>query len=235
MKDENPLNDDLVGGDQDQEKTVEDQDGYTDTERKRVILDNRQKCQETAEFVFPRVSQGVMRQEAAVRTFHEPVRNYLLSIEPLLKQSDLPLAEQAYLGQPMGVVEFPLPPKFQGLGGRIDPKQVKKRGFRLLGDPPEPDQHTIIGLKEIIERDEYTHTWEVEVNPIGGMAAKTKPRDTHTETVVKPTPKMALINAVRTADEFLQNAGVGLELGDQTTEAESDYSDIDEIDNLDSQ
>lgn len=191
---------------------VEDEEGYVDRERKQNIIQNRQKCEETAEYLFPRVNRGEMRYEAAVRSFHEPVRNYLLSIEPLLKDPDLPYAEEAYLREPMGVVEFPLPPKFQDLGGRSDPQRIKQRGFRLLGDPPEPDEHTIIGLKEIIERDEYTHTWEVEVNPVRGIAAKSKRRHTETETAVKPTPKVALINAIRTADEFLQNAGVGLSL-----------------------
>jgi len=192
---------------------VEDEEGFVDRQRKKNILQNRQKCEETAEYIFPRMNRGQIRYDTAVRSFHEPVRNYLLSIEPLLKDSSLPYADEAYLQQPMGIVEFPLPPKFQGLGGRPDPQDIKRRGFKLLGEPPEPDERTIIGLKEIIEKDEYTHSWSVDVEPVRGIAAKHKQRDTVTERVVKPTPKMALVNAVRTADEFLQETNVGLSVG----------------------
>jgi hypothetical protein len=197
----------------DAEAEIEDAEGLADRERKKDIIENRRKCEETAEYLFSRVSQGQIHPHAAARSFKEPVRSYLMSIEPLLKSSDLPYAEQAWLDEKMGVVEFPLPPRFQGLGGRPDEKEIKRRGFRLLGDPPEPDSHTIRGLKEIIERDQYTHSWEIQINPIRGMKAKQTARTTHTETIEKPTPKMALFNAIRTADEFLQNAGVGLEVG----------------------
>lgn len=201
------------GNGEDSEFEVEDAEGFVDRQRKKNILQNRQKCEETAEYLFPRVKRGQIRHETAVRSYHEPVRNYLLSIEPLLKDSNLPYASEAYLEEPMGIVEFPLPAKFQGLGGRPDPKQIKRRGFRLLGEAPEPSETTIIGLKEIIEQDEYSHSWSFEVEPIRGIGAKHKARDTVNKQIVKPTPKRALVNAVRTADEFLQQANVGLSVG----------------------
>jgi hypothetical protein len=53
----------------------------------------------------------------------------------------------------------------------------------------------------------------VRVNRKQGLSAKRQGTETVTVEESRPMPKVALMNAVRTADEFLQEANVGLALG----------------------
>lgn len=192
---------------------VEDAEGYVDRERKKDILKNRRKVEETAEYVFPRAKRGELGPATAAGHFHEPVRNYLISIEPLLKDFDLPDAEQVYLHEPMAELVFSPPAEFTRPDGIPSETQLKERGYRVLGEPPEPEEHTIRGLKEIIERDRYDRSWEVTIEPLRGIRARRTAQKTETVTDTQVTPKRALWNAVRTADTWLQQAGIGLELG----------------------
>jgi hypothetical protein len=189
---------------------VEDSEGYVDRRRKENILNNREKVEEVAESVFPAAKRGECSQEYAAGMWHETVRNYLISIEPLLKDFDLPNAEEAYLHQPLGVVELTPPEQFQNRAG---PAEIAQRGFILKSEPLEPFEETVTGLKDVIEKDEYHHTWEVRVNRKQGLSAKRQGTETVTVEESRPMPKVALMNAVRTADEFLQEANVGLALG----------------------
>ncbi|WP_436910318.1 hypothetical protein [Halosimplex marinum] len=208
---------------------VEDQEGYVDKERKRTILENRAKIDEVAESVFPGKAREEYPEEYACRMYHEPVRTYLMSIEPLLRDFSLKGAEDAYLNAPLGKVTLAPPPEFQSMPGEAE--QIKDRGFRLLSDPIEPETKRIEGLKEVIEREGYSETWKVHINWIRGYEKKHDPPQWQTVSAEEHMPRMALINAVRVADEFLQEANVGLSVGG-SQETEADYSDIDEVDSF---
>jgi len=208
---------------------VEDDEGFVDRQRKKQILENRREVEEAAKQVFPQVKLGNYTEDQAVGVWHEIVRSYLMSIEPLLKDFSLPNAEQAYLYEPLGSVVLKPPEKYQQRQGI---KQMAESGVELLSEPLEPTSRTIEGLKTVIEQDTYTETWQVEVNHIKGLQGANTPPQTETVTATEPIPRIALMNAVRTADEFLQNANVGLAVGQANKEAKSDYSQIEDIDSL---
>ncbi|ELZ24900.1 hypothetical protein C475_11705 [Halosimplex carlsbadense 2-9-1] len=195
----------------DQEIEVEDEEGYVDRQRKQDIIESRRKVIQVQERVFSAAARGEMKQEYACRMWHESIRVYLLSIEPLLRDFDLPNAEEAYLHTKLGEVTLSPPPELQS-----EPesgKEIAERGFKLLSDPISPEKEPIHGLKEIIENDGYSQSWKVRINQIKGLQAKRQGPHTETVTAEEHMPKMALMNAVREADQFLQEANVGLALG----------------------
>jgi hypothetical protein len=75
-------------------------------------------------------------------------------------------------------------------------------------DLPEPQRVPFEGLKEVIERDPVlTHQWEVCVKREG---ARPNWEYVYPQTQ-RPVPKRLYENAVRKADMFLQQAGIGLD------------------------
>jgi len=208
---------------------VEDREGFVDKQRKKTILENRAKIDEVAERVFPASARDEYHEEYACRMYHEPVRTYLMSIEPLLRDFSLSNAEHAYLHAPLGEVTLTPPPEFQSAPNKA--AHITQRGFKLLSEPIEPETETITGLKEVIERDGYSRSWQAHVNWIDGFRKKHEPPQWETVRAEEHMPRMALINAVRVADEFLQDANVGFAVGG-SQETEADYSDIDAVDSL---
>jgi len=208
---------------------VEDEEGFVAKQRKKTILQNRAKIDEVAERVFPATARDEYSEMYAARMFHESVRVYVMSIEPLLRDFSLKNAEHAYLHAPLGEVTLAPPPEFQSMPNEA--REIAERGFKLLSEPIEPDTKEIEGLKEVIERDGYSESWRVHVNWIDGYKKKHEPPQWETITAEEHMPKMALLNAVRVADEFLQEANVGLSVGG-SQETEADYSDIDEVDSF---
>lgn len=185
---------------------VEDEEGFVDKEVKKRILENRQEVDEWSRSLFSAERTGGIDTEDAVMIWRDRVVEYLTSIEPLLRDDSLPDARHAYLREPLGVAVLEPPEEYQQEPGRPSIEELVERGpewFR--GDPPEPKQQTFQGLKSVIETERVTAEWEVPVDT-------DRPPRREREQVHKqqPVPKHVLENAVRVADEFLHQIGIGV-------------------------
>jgi len=98
----------------------------------------------------------------------------------------------------------------------IDKRKLEKRThFSSSFEPPEPEEVKLLGLKSIIETETINHEWRVRLNPGVHM---TEERYIANPQITRPLPKESLEQAVRVADDFLQQAGVGMEIGHQETD-----------------
>lgn len=189
---------------------VEDEENFVATERKKQILGARENVRDWREELFTAARTGEIDEESAVTLFGDPVREYLMTIEPLL-QLDLSNAQEVYEKKELGTIELRPPEEYlEAAGGRQSPG---RRSEKTVSGDLDVKTYTIEGLKEVIERESVSATWTIHIKwarpqfaPRGG------PRQTVQPTVEKPLTREVLRNAVRTADQWLQEAGVGLDL-----------------------
>jgi len=151
------------------------------------------------------------------------VRQYLRSVKRLWNDSALESGghaavdnvrhywEQVPLGQTVLVppdsdqYEFSL----VEYSDEYDSQQLKRQiGLPAKADLPEPYKKTFRGLSSILDTNRVSHVWLVKTSTRG-------PPPEH-ETVrveaVEPVPKHILENAVEATDNFLQSAGIGLDI-----------------------
>jgi hypothetical protein len=142
------------------------------------------------------------------------VKQYLRAIEPLLRAEDVDSAKHYY--EEVTVAEIPLyPPDTDGYRFSVieqadhDESYLKRMiGLPKHADLPRPRTADFVGLKQIIEKDPVIHEqWQVCVDARGAP-----PHEYVYPEIREPVPKSVYVDAVRNADRFLQQAGVGLEL-----------------------
>jgi hypothetical protein len=232
---------------------VLDEDNRTDKRLKDRILDARERVAEREDeiFVGARLDVDVnLDHDQLVTLWSTTVRQFLRTIEPLLRSDEIDISDHYYRELPIAE-ETLYPPdgptKIVTDGEpQDDPAFIQWSLFynddisrrEIIGssdlfsrefEPPEPKPVELSGLKSVIEQETISVGWEVPLNPGPVPANKTHvayPDYNH------PLSKATLEYAVRKADEFLHNAGIGLEIGDPTKEATGDYSDIADIDTL---
>jgi len=237
---------------------VIDEENQIDKRLKDRILDARDRVAEREDDIYVEAPlQSSAKGEAIPlsaddlnRLWATPVKQYLKTIEPLLRSDEIANAHHYYHNLP--IVSKPItPPDGETL---IVPTSDDKdpytatirwsqfytddvpnrdliRANSLFGDdftPPEPRKIELEGLKSIIETDVITKRWHVPLNP----SSLPPYREVAQIEYAKPLKKEWLEYAVREADQFLQNAGISLQVGDPTKEADADYSDIEDIDTL---
>jgi hypothetical protein len=233
---------------------VIDEENRIDNRLKDRVLDARDRVatNENEVFVKAPLSSDITRTRAElVEIWGTSVTQYLKTIEPLLRSEELSRAEYFYTELPI-IDKRVIPPDGPTVvsegndryekqinwsrlyGSEIDNWEII-RDTPLFGpgfEPPEPKPVELYGLKSIIETGGISESWRVPLNP--GSAFGKQTRVAH-PVYKEPLSKSTLEYAVRKADQFLQEAGIGLEVGDPKSEADADYSDIEEIDSLDSQ
>jgi hypothetical protein len=244
--------------DQDDGAQVIDEENRISNRLKDRILDARDRVAEREDdiFVGAKLNGNVALQPGEPANaqltdiWATTVRQYLKTIEPLLRSEEIEDAHYYY--EELPIVDTHITPT----DGEtvIIPKHPSKskytehirwslfydnsvsntklvRGSSKFGshfEPPEPRRFTIRGLKDLIDQPTTTFTWNVELDPdkFGPQLEIARPQRAVT------LRHEWLEMAVRKADQFLQNAGIGLEVGDPTKEASGDYSDIEDIDQL---
>lgn len=231
---------------------VIDDENRIDKRLKDRILDARDRVAENEDAVFVEAAldDDVQRtHQQLVAIWGTSVRQYLKTIEPLLRSDEISRAEYYYRdleiidkqvyppdgpttviqGQDASTVEIYWSPFYNDETENfpiIRDSNLFGRGF----SPPEPKRVQLSGLKSIIETKAIVKSWRVPLQRTHFSEATPIAQPKYQETLGKET----LEYAVRKADEFLHQAGIGLEIGDPKKEADADYSDIDEIDSLDS-
>jgi hypothetical protein len=214
--------------------TVNDDGKSVDQKIKTRIIEARKRVDRTEEALFVRADLDPdvqMGWEKKVLSWGRIVKQFLRAIEPLLKTEGVTHANQYYEQKKIG--EFVLVPPatseydftlVRQLGNGIDADELRLS----LGLPPgvtlpEPRTISFEGLKSVIESDTIIEErWSVVVDNNGPPKAHEKvyPR---VETVV---PIGIYRDAVRIADEFLQQAGIGLEIQAEKGDAGYNYSDL---------
>jgi len=204
-------------------KRVQDEEQKVDTKIKSWIIKNRQRVDDAEEALFvdavtdPNVQ---LSHEKSVITWGTIVKQFLRSIEPILRSDDVEGATKFYKEVEIGR-EVLYPPNTDGYQFEMlaytDKSDTQLR--RMIGLPrgvdlPEPEPKPFIGLQSIIEApDVLEHRWAVTVENTGA-APNHKEVYPHARQVIS---KDIFVDAVRYADQFLQEAGIGLDLEEDDT------------------
>jgi len=205
---------------------VIDDDGDVDKAIKRRIVKARERVDETELALWrdaeldPQI-RGSISEAEKIRTFAMTVQQFLRRIEPLFRVDGIENNEQYYKDIDVGTITLH-PPDTEdyqfSLIGQVDATDKELR--RMIGLPrgvdlPEPVEIDITGLQEVIEREPVlSFQWSVCVARKGP-----KPQWEYVyPSVTRPMQKQVYKNAVRMADLFLQEAGIGLDTETKGTE-----------------
>jgi hypothetical protein len=222
-------------------KRVTDEEGTVDQKLKSRIIQARKRVDEREDDVFvgePLMPDVALTDGEKLEMWGTSVRQYLKSVEPLLQSSEV--EQSRYYYHEVEIVDEPVyPPDGRTkVWGNEPEAEIWKIPWSLFyeddftvhkyadGDlpidrgfePPEPKRAQLYGLKDVIETDRFEFHWSVVLNPqdIPPQQNTAKP------SVTLPLRKQWLESAVRKADSFLQEAGVGLEIGHQQTDDKDD-------------
>lgn len=194
-------------------------DGTVDQRIKKRILDARQRVDDREDYLYV---EAPVEDSKTANTVQQDVywgmvvKQFLRTIEPLLRSDDIDRADDYYHTVALGNVQlvprstenYPFEKYATGTIG----EQAFKMQYNLPRSVslPEPKTEPFVGLKSVIETDGIVcATWTIETNswtdPSNQGIIQTADE--------RPIPKHIYENAVREADEFLQQSGIGLEIG----------------------
>lgn len=204
---------------------VIDEDGDIDKAIKRRIVKSRERVDETEMALYREEELNPDINISAAKKVHVygiTVQQFLRRIEPLFRVDGIENNEYYYKDIEVYENTF-YPPDWDGYQFSILQRhndKPDKQLRRMLDLPrgvdlPEPFTVKISGLQEIIERSPIIrYQWEVCVDNVG-------PPPTHEfvyPVLERPLPKTVYENAMRMADMFLQEAGIGLDTDDKGTQ-----------------
>lgn len=223
---------------------MRDEEGAVDKKLKNRIVKARDRVdeREDALFVGAPLEGAALSQQEASRIWATSVRQYLRAIEPLLRSDDVAQSEHYYTGRvivdqdvkpPDGVYPQPGSP-MEGVEPQrrynwslfyrddVDLQQAIQShdhdAFDRQFTPPEPKRITLKGLKSIIETETVSAEWAIVTNP-----GSIPPQQTQVfPSINAPLTREMLIESVRIADEFLQEAGIAIDVGYQEKDEEED-------------
>jgi len=204
---------------------VIDEDGDVDKAIKRRIVKARERLDETEMALYrdeelnPEINISNAKK---VQVYSITVRQFLRRIEPLFRVDGIENNDYYYNNIEIYENKF-YPPDWEGYPFSIleyEQDKTDQQLRRIIGLPPgvelpEPFTLEITGLKEIIEREPIIQKrWEV-------CTANSGAQPNHEfvyPQLQAPLPKRVYENAVRMADLFLQEAGIGLDTDTKGTE-----------------
>jgi hypothetical protein len=202
---------------------VKDEDGYADNERKKHVMQLRREVDAWKGELRKSMVFDELTEEEAVTLWHGKVRTFLVAIEPLLRDEDLQNSTEYYEQVEIGTVTIHPPREYRQQSMVPTAEKLRQRNNEvLLSDPPQPKSETLYGLRSVIERETVSAEWTVPVRAENGPAIQE--RSVHQERLL---PWSILQNALRRADQFLQDVNVGFEvMKEDKRDAEFTYDDI---------
>jgi hypothetical protein len=195
---------------------VTDDEGTVDDRVKNRILKARERIDtaEAALYVDAPTSDTGITEKQQYLGYQAMVRQYIRAIKPLLTSEKIPQAEH-YHSEVLLYEDMVAPPDSRRFkwsrfaNDEIDDTKIKmEMGLRYV-DPPKPKRVSVEGLNEILTKDEISAHWSFDLLDSQGVA---KTDVEHLDYRV-PVPKRVYDSAVEQADAFLQQAGIGLEIG----------------------
>jgi len=198
---------------------VLDEEGDVDKRTKRWIRNNRERVDDTREqlFIESKTHPQIDLSEAELtQIWASSVETFLVSIEPLLRSNKVKDADKYYKEVPIGKQEL-VPPdvgryQFSMVARRDHDEDTLRRMLDLPRDAeiPTPVTHSFEGLKSVIEAPEILqYQWEVAVDTTGAPPEWEYVYPQAVSVVSKDIYR----DALREADEFLQEANLGIEIG----------------------
>jgi hypothetical protein len=198
-----------------QSKRVNDDEGNVDRKIKDRILKARERVdtREDQLFVQAPAMDVRMSQEQALNAWATSIRQYIRVVKPLLTSDEIEGAQYYWTKVPLGGREIS-PPDGEKEWSRFaysdDPNGLATQmGLPPSFDPPEAKTASFTGLQEIMNRQTIEKHWTVDMKPDAILPQE----NLDSLTVKMPVPKSILEKAVEATDAFLQEAGVGLEIG----------------------
>ena len=205
---------------------VIDEDKNVDARLKRQIVDLRKEVRVAERLLFvesqanPEVQMSPAERTAAWGTV---VKQYIRMIEPLLRADPIEDSKEYYVAAELGNVQL-VPPDVDGYkfslvarAGNVSDSELRRQiGLPRSVDIPQPEVKPFVGLQSIIDAPNVVgHEWAVKVSD-GGAPSNADYVYPSTQQVV---PKQIYHTAFRKANLFLQKAGVGLDVDDDSMPA----------------
>lgn len=199
---------------------VIDEEGTVDSKIKDTIIQARNRVEKAfyqVDVQNPLEDVETLPKPKRDQIYAKTVRQFILRIEPLLTADAIQGNEPYYTasGEPIAVFKL-VPPDTDGHRLSLVTLDKDDNTLRRMMDLPrevelpKPEQITFNGLKDIIEKPMIvTHQWEVCVAKSGArpnweyiypQEERLVPRDVYRD-------------ALREADQFLQEIGIGVETG----------------------
>jgi len=200
---------------------IEDEGGLVDREKKKMIIESRKQLNKVQmQISLVGTPEGVKVDTLA--TYNQVVQQFLGLIEPLLVNSEVKGADEAYHRTHLGelMVIPPVKPSTNRPNHLQDstPQWVKNNDFDLVlhqfSDSVEPRSFDINGLKEIIIGQGRSVSWDVVIDKQESKGFSGQGPKNMTVQGSQRWTEEILSNAVRTADQFLENANIGLSLAE---------------------
>lgn len=204
---------------------INDEEGLVDRKTKGHILDLRRQIDEDERRLFIELEanpQSGINHIEATQYWAVTVKQYLRSIKRLWgstkddEDHNVKGVREYWEEKKIGTVELP-PPDKNGYqfslcaNEELGDEQLRRnldlpRGTEI----PRPVERDFFGLSSILEGDTVEHTWRVWVQKEGA-------RPNWEDEILyqaRPLPKGLLEKSVEEADNFLQQAGIGFDIGD---------------------
>lgn len=198
---------------------ITDEEEYTDKRIKKRIMDARDSLNETKKQLFAgRLLEPDVQisQAEAVLAWSDLVRSYIRDLGVLLNHPDIPHAEYYKTEVEIGSVSIIPPDKDNHQFSLIAYDQVTedelKRelpGFGRNAELPKPRRRDFYGLMSVVEQEPIiSEQWLVVKNPtqVGPN------QDQMMLEREQPVPREIYEKAIVQADQFLQQAGIGLDI-----------------------
>lgn len=205
----------------DEDLEVSDEEKYSDKKIKKRILNTRELLVhtknrlETERLVEPDVEYSEFEAFAAWANL---VQSYLFELGILLNNEEVPDAEHYRDELKLGKIRI-IPEDTDGIPfsnivyDGVDEEDIIHQSSRLQRGCvlPEPVTVAFEGLMDVAETDlVIERQWVVTANP----QAAVPNQDRITVVGRQPVPEKVFQNALVESDQFLQNAGIGLDLSD---------------------
>lgn len=228
---------------------VEDDEGFVAREKKKIIIESRRRVDEYEEQLLTVLQRPVPsgrdaedvqeeREQQIAAAWHGIVRQYVRNIVPLLKNDEIEGATRAFKRAHLGTVGLEPPSQYKAdakraRGARGDTPDIVLHRF---SDVPEPVERDIHGLESILRPPPLEASWDIIIDTHAsegyGPFNEGRGMDEVEATDSGYLHLGILREAVSVADQFLEDANVGLSVEASNSEASGRYEDIEEIDVL---
>jgi hypothetical protein len=208
---------------------VVDDEGSVDQKIKNRIIKARNRVDEVEQEIFIGVAtdpEVTLRFGEKVQAWGMIVRQFIRTIRPLLTDDGIPGAHHYWTQVPL-LDDTIAPPDGEYPWSRFGDEETDDMliaqsiglppEFATDDNPPEPKEIDIRGLRSVLERERVSLSWSFKKKP---QAIPPESGPVHLSEDY-PLPKSVYEAAVEHADAFLQEAGIGLELGKGGLESDS--------------
>lgn len=202
--------------------TIEDEDGVVDREVKKHVLSLRRQVDDDERSIYVEMVSDPaydLTVDSANEFWGISVRQYLRGIKRLWgkeEKTDVRNVEKYWKKVNLGTEKL-IPHDYAGYqfslvahADQYNDNELKRAiGLPRKADLPKPKKEEFKGLNSILSQNRIEASWVVQTK----MTGPPPEHQSVTLHVEEPIPKHILENAVEAADTFLQQAGLGFEVG----------------------